>query len=221
MRCLICHEEIIPEVSWVTFWKPPVEIKMCGDCRAALEKIDGPCCPVCHRPDHKGVCRDCEQWSDTQFGTFDKNVAVFRYNEFGKKFVARWKYRGDYVLFQAIKKEIQRKWEMTGVEKHIIVPVPLSKQREAERGFNQSEAIILALAKEPISLFDRLHSEKQSKRGKKERMQSENPFILRRPVHESVVIVDDIYTTGRTVRHMASRLREYGCPSVSSFTIFR
>lgn len=221
MRCLICHEEIIPEVTWVTFWKPPSEINMCRDCRTGMEKIDDPCCPICHRPDHKGVCHDCEQWSATHPGAFDKNVAVFRYNEFSKKIVASWKYRGDYVLVRAVKDEIQRKWEKTGFENHLIVPVPLSEQRETERGFNQSEAIILALEKEAVSLFDRQHSEKQSKRGRKDRMQSENPFKLRRPVQEPVVIVDDIYTTGRTVRHMAAILREHGCPSVSSFTIFR
>ena len=221
MRCLLCHEEIIPEVSWLTFWKPAANLEMCMGCSAQIEKIENVCCPVCHRPDYKDICRDCEQWSITQTDILEKNVAVFRYNDFSKNFVARWKYRGDYILLDAVKNEIQGKWKQAGLEGHTIVPVPLSTQREAERGFNQSEAIILALAEEPAAVFERQHSEKQSKRGKKDRMQSENPFLLIRPIYEPVVIVDDIYTTGRTVRHMAALLRAHGCPSVSSFTIFR
>ncbi|WP_394218429.1 ComF family protein [Halobacillus trueperi] len=186
-----------------------------------MDKITAPFCPACHRPGHEGLCHDCEKWEKTNPGLLERNVAAFSYNQFNKDLVARWKYRGDYVLADAYKEHLQNVWLASGFKGKLVLSVPLSSKRLEERGFNQSEAISYALEEEPFSVFERSHSEKQSKMGRKDRMQSENPFRLLHPVSDPVVIVDDIYTTGRTVRHMASLLKEQGCPSVSSFTIFR
>ncbi|WP_226580623.1 ComF family protein [Halobacillus litoralis] len=169
--------------------------------------------------DSKGLCRDCLQWQKTSPGVLDGNKSVYAYNAFAKDFVARWKYRGDYVLLEALQEEIQK--GLTGDREKQAVYVPLSEEREKERGFNQSKAIIQAAGLQPVSLFQRKHSEKQSKRKKRDRMEAENPFTLIETSPDPVLIVDDIYTTGRTVRHMASLLKAGGCPSVSSFTIFR
>ncbi|WLR49250.1 phosphoribosyltransferase family protein [Halobacillus litoralis] len=167
------------------------------------------------------MCHDCEKWEKTNPGLLERNVAAFPYNAFNKDLVARLKYRGDYAVLDAYKEHLQNVWLASGYEGKLVLSVPLSSRRLHERGFNQSEAIIHVLEEVPLSIFERSHSEKQSKRGRKDRMQSENPFRLSNPVTDPVVIVDDIYTTGRTVRHMASLLKEQGCPSVSSFTIFR
>ncbi|MBX0357541.1 ComF family protein [Halobacillus sp. Nhm2S1] len=221
MRCLSCHTEIIPEVTWSTFWKPPTKDVACLLCMEKLNEISEPFCPQCHRPDHKGVCKDCQLWEKTHTDVLERNVSVFPYNEFHKDIVARWKYRGDYVLVDIYKETIQRKWSASGFKGMQVIHVPLSEERIQERGFNQAEAIIGLLGERSISPFERTHSEKQSKRGKRDRMYSKNPFQLIEATSKPVVLVDDIYTTGRTIRHMAALLKETGCPSVSSFTIFR
>ncbi|RDY71539.1 ComF family protein [Halobacillus trueperi] len=221
MRCLICHVETIPAVTWATFWKPPVQKKICQECEEQMDKITAPFCPACYRPGHEGVCQDCQKWEKTNPDLLERNIAVFPYNEFNKDLVARWKYRGDYALLEAYKEHLQNVWLASGFKGKQILSVPLSSKRLHERGFNQSEAIIKSVEEDHISIFERSHSEKQSKRGRRDRMQSENPFRLLHPVTAPVVIVDDIYTTGRTVRHMASLLKKQGCPSISSFTIFR
>ncbi|MEC3882782.1 ComF family protein [Halobacillus sp. HZG1] len=221
MRCLICHAETIPAVTWGTFWKPPVQKKICRDCEEQMDKITAPSCPRCHRPRHEGVCHDCEKWEKTNPGLLERNVAAFPYNDFNKDLVARWKYRGDYAVLGAFKEDLQNAWLASGFKGRQVLNVPLSRKRLDERGFNQSEAIIQSLEQEPLSIFERSHSEKQSKRGRRDRMQAVNPFRLLHPITDPAVIVDDIYTTGRTVRHMASLLKKHGCPSVSSFTIFR
>ncbi|SEH40109.1 competence protein ComFC [Halobacillus karajensis] len=221
MRCIICQQEVIRDVTWQTFLKPPERKKICNHCSHLLEPIYSPCCPSCHRPDQELTCKDCLQWFESHPGLLDRNVSVFKYNEFNKELVARWKYRGDYVLVEAFKEEIQKKWLSAGYQGRKVVQVPLSVQRLMERGFNQSDAIIKVLEEEPLAIFDRTHGEKQSKRGKKDRMHALNPFTLQLSISEPVVIIDDIYTTGRTVRHMADLLKKQGCSSVSSFTIFR
>ncbi|MGP4061261.1 ComF family protein [Halobacillus sp. H74] len=186
-----------------------------------MERIDKPGCPVCYRKDRIRTCEDCRQWHETNPDLLENNTSVYQYNAAAKELVARWKYRGDYILLQALKHDVREKWVKKRMKGQMLVTVPLSEEREKERGFNQSEAIIHLLGEKPVQLFERIHSEKQSKKGKKERMLAENPFKLSEPTSSPVVIVDDIYTTGRTVRHIASLLRKNGCPSVSSFTIFR
>lgn len=146
-----------------------------------------------------------------------KNVALFQYNAFAKEWVGKWKYRGDYELLYSIQDAVLP--QLT--KDYPYVPIPLSEERMRERGFNQSEAIIQLTEKEPIHLLSRSGTSKQSKKQRQERVKSENPFQLLKPIYTPALLVDDIYTTGTTLRHAASLLKEVGCPAVYSFTLFR
>jgi competence protein ComFC len=221
MRCLVCHETIEPQVTWENFWKVPEKEKLCSACSIQMDRIVKPGCPICFRNDYQGICSDCQKWKVTHEGVLEKNVSVFRYNDFAKDVVARWKYRGDYVLVEAYKKELIKAFQKNYTAEWPLVSIPLSKERMKERGFNQSEAIIRLLARESINLLDREGTEKQSKKQRAARIHSYNPFQLRTSINEPVILVDDIYTTGTTLRHAASLLRQAGCPMVCAFTIFR
>ncbi|MFD2922566.1 ComF family protein [Halobacillus naozhouensis] len=189
-----------------------------------MKRIDQIGCPRCGREDARGICYDCERWeqSNVYAGVLEKNVAVYAYNEFAKEIVAKWKYRGDFILIRAFAEAVQTTYHQhyrdVGAD---VAVIPLSEQRLLERGFNQSDAIIQMLGFDSHDFFTRRESEKQSKRGRRERMEAGNPFELVRGVTGPVVLVDDIYTTGMTVRHLAMLLKEAGCPAVYSFTLFR
>ncbi|UOQ94404.1 ComF family protein [Halobacillus shinanisalinarum] len=160
--------------------------------------------------------------SEQYAGCLEKNVSVYTYNEFAREVVARWKYRGDFILVEAFAEALQTTYHQhfqdVGAD---LVAIPLSGQRIQERGFNQSDAIIAQLGFEAVDFFTRKGSEKQSKRGRRERVSSENPFVLVGEPRKPVLLVDDIYTTGMTVRHLASLLKGHGCPAVYSLTLFR
>ncbi len=221
MKCLICHGEIIPDVTWVTFWRLPDKKQCCRSCSRAFRIIENPGCLKCGRPDGDGICPDCRQWQVTNPGLLEWNRSVFSYEEAAKDFVARWKYRGDYALLEALIPEVQRIFKREQLGEVSFLAVPLSIEREKERGFNQSEAIIHHLGLKPIHAFKRVHSGKQAKKGRQGRLRGINPFSLVTEVDGPCVIVDDIYTTGRTIRHMAALLKQSGCPAVYSFTLFR
>jgi len=94
-------------------------------------------------------------------------------------------------------------------------------ERLQERGFNQAEVLAAFLPIENRSLLTRIHSEKQSKMTRSERISTKNPFEIVGHINKKVILVDDIYTTGRTLRHAATLLKEHGCPQVYAYTLIR
>ncbi|WP_101843025.1 ComF family protein [Halobacillus sp. Marseille-P3879] len=223
MRCVICFASILPSVNWTNFLSPQKEEKVCQVCCEKLEFIDDPGCPRCGRSEGTQLCFDCERWEQSDYqSVLTKNISVCTYNDFAKELVARWKYRGDFTLIEAFTEAVQTKYKnhFNGMEADLVA-IPLSKERLRERGFNQSEALITQLGASPERFLKRKGSEKQSKKGRRDRISGENPFELIGRTERPVVLVDDIYTTGMTVRHLAHLLREAGCPAVYSFTLFR
>lgn len=101
----------------------------------------------------------------------------------------------------------------------------LVKSENTERGFNQAELLASCL---PIKMFctslRRIETEKQSKKKRKERISGVNPFYFQgeEMFHEQhVLIVDDVYTTGITVRQIGSLLYDRGAREVSCLTLCR
>jgi len=52
-------------------------------------------------------------------------------------------------------------------------------------------------------------------------MSSTNPFQIQEIVNGRVILLDDLYTTGRTLHHAANVLKEHGATEISSFTLIR
>ncbi|WP_254119783.1 ComF family protein [Bacillus sp. FJAT-29790] len=165
---------------------------------------------------------DCVRWEedDEWKGTLEKNHSLVTYNDFAQEVIARYKFRGDYVLSKAFAALIQKK--LRSIPFDMIVPIPLSAERQYERGFNQSEALILACGREPHRLLTRTHTEKQSKKSRSDRIHFSQVFqIAERIPDQKILLIDDIYTTGSTLRHAAKQLIAAGANSVSSLTIAR
>uniref|UniRef100_UPI0013D4F33D ComF family protein n=1 Tax=Peribacillus alkalitolerans TaxID=1550385 RepID=UPI0013D4F33D len=103
---------------------------------------------------------------------------------------------------------------------------PLSEERHYERGFNQAELLAIGLKKHTSNLLKRKnHEEKQSKKSRNDRLQKkENPFEFVDEINamgKKFVLVDDVYTTGSTIRYAAMVLLEAGAREVSSITLAR
>ncbi|WP_367379308.1 ComF family protein [Rossellomorea aquimaris] len=105
----------------------------------------------------------------------------------------------------------------------LVTPIPLSNERLYERGFNQSTALLEEAEVRPSCLLTRIHSEKQSKKTRRERLQQEQVFQLGvgDVKGKRVLLFDDIYTTGTTLRQAAKLLKEAGAREVSSLTLAR
>mgnify|MGYP005749801145 CR=1 FL=1 len=217
-RCLICNEETDAKFGWLALFQLEKEKRVCESCKAKFEKISGPTCPVCFRPSDE-LCDDCVRWDEHELqGVLTRNVSVYRYNDFMKEVLARYKFRGDAALADIFQSEMNKAFHHYYKDKW-IVPIPLSEQRLFERGFNQSE---LLLSGNVVQALERNESEKQSKKSRKERLRASNVFQVKGEVEgQPIVLVDDIYTTGMTLRMAAKVLKEAGAKEVCSLTLIR
>lgn len=114
----------------------------------------------------------------------------------------------------------------------LLIPIPLSKQRRIERGFNQAEVIAAAVSrasKTPIdagSLVRKLHTpiHRVGMDEKARDLTVRNAFEVARPKlisGKNILLVDDVLTSGATVSHCAKILKKYGALRVNAFTLAR
>ena len=114
----------------------------------------------------------------------------------------------------------------------LIIPIPLSKQRRLERGFNQSEVIAKALARstrinvDACSLMRVRHSpiHRVGMDQKARDLSVMNAFEVVRPrliQGSAVLLVDDVLTTGATASYCAKALRKNGAVTVNVLTLAR
>jgi competence protein ComFC len=229
-NCLNCRSEVKEVCSWRgLFYREPQFL--CQECESQLEKIEGVRCKGCSRsletlPSNlvkEEICLDCHRWElDPEWkGILHKNDSLYHYNDFLKEYLARYKYRGDYALAKAFSHSI--KSYLTKIEYDHIIPIPLSDERLYERGFNQSTALLEEAEVRPSPILTRLHSEKQSKKTRAERLRQVQVFQLVDVdvKGKSILLFDDIYTTGTTLRQAAKLLKEAGADKVSSLTLAR
>jgi len=113
-----------------------------------------------------------------------------------------------------------------------IIPVPLHEKRARERGFNQAAVIAEALAKQLRLPLDetsvvRVRGSEKYRAGldpKGRRDTVADAFVVRRPQlveGETVLLVDDVFTTGATVNACAEALKASGSRNILVLTVAR
>ncbi|WP_188454142.1 ComF family protein [Virgibacillus oceani] len=226
MHCVWCDQVIIQEMSWSNIFFLQKPKNLCDKCENKLEILSGNRCKRCSRASEADECNDCLWWAKQFNGQdpLEASYSIFTYNSLMHDLVAKWKYRGDYHLanaFQQIFKETFVK-HFTNLHKGAVtIPIPLSAERFSDRKFNQAKVLADFLPLKQINIMNRIDSEKQSKKTRKERLSTKNPFSITEKVNKPVILVDDIYTTGTTLRHAASVLKENGCPHIYAYTLIR
>ncbi|MEQ1923338.1 MAG: phosphoribosyltransferase family protein [Pyrinomonadaceae bacterium] len=114
----------------------------------------------------------------------------------------------------------------------LIVPIPLSKQRRLERGFNQAEVIAREISRSTKIPVDKaslsrkthtpVHRVGMDKRARELTVQ--NAFEVLRPklvTGKKILLVDDVLTSGATASYCAKTLKKNGATEVNIFTLAR
>ncbi|MFB6468933.1 ComF family protein [Cytobacillus sp. Hz8] len=232
-QCLLCHKKMEPKIGWRQLFSKEKKRYLCQDCEDQLDLITGETCRLCHRPfaylegqyRKADLCLDCVRWEqDEQWnGCLKQNISLFSYNDFLKETIARFKFRGDYVIAKAFSPLFREKIKLLPYD--LLVPIPLSEERLLERGFNQAKALVREAGYSSCEFLERTHSEKQSKKSRLERIEFAQVFRVKESsggiAGKNILLIDDIYTTGSTLYHAAKALKEAGAESVMSLTLAR
>ncbi|MCM3731592.1 ComF family protein [Fictibacillus nanhaiensis] len=233
--CLFCHVSYTDTWSWASLLGLSSAPLLCQPCERKLTLIQGDICRICGRsfslfPEEYrqgDCCYDCIRWEEDEEwkGVLQQNRSLYVYNDFLKEVIAKIKYRGDAELIKAFYPVAHTNMKSIS-QNAVIVPIPLSNERQYERGFNQAELFALSMNRNVNLLLNRkTHEEKQSKKTRNERMEKKNnPFVVEEPSKvngKRIVLVDDVYTTGTTLRYAAKVLIEAKAKNVSSITLAR
>ncbi len=157
---------------------------------------------------------------------YDEVIYVCEYSGIVKEAIIRYKFFEKALYYRAFGKLLSEKVkEMTNIKNFdIIISVPLHKERQHSRGYNQSALLTKVLSRETgipqaDSLLKRVvNTGSQSKLGKIERQTNvEDAFNLNNQEKvkgKSILLVDDIFTTGNTINECSKLLKAAGAKIV-------
>jgi ComF family protein len=204
----------------------------CIFCRKTLEhdavlNICGECYPKL--PFSQEILLPVQEGGEN--GGCDGAVSVFQYTGMAKESLIRFKFCNTPSYYRTYAGLLaQRIKRMTDVRQYdMVMSVPLHKQREFARGFNQAYLLSRALSRElkrpeGSGLLKReRHTNAQSLLNRKDRQENiKGAFSVVSPQKikgKSILLVDDILTTGSTLEECGSTLRKAGAVKVTAAVV--
>lgn len=208
--CVFCSRQLNTPLSIHTIFsvkaiKTPIS---CHSCKNKFQKIDSKtACPGCSRQQtHPDLCADCVKWKIYGPAIEPSHQAIFVYNDIARQYMSDFKFQGDVLLARLWGEEIYKLLKPY-TKTHILTVIPTSSNSFQKRGFNQVE-LLLKYANIPYNRLIKqvINTKKQSSQNRQDRLKSAQPFELISPqeyelIKKPVLIIDDVYTTGRTIFH--------------------
>lgn len=170
------------------------------------------------------MCPDCRRWRVNQSSLLC-NRALYAYNNAMRTYMQRYKFQGDYRLRRVFSDELQAtltRWYPRW-QGWVYVPLPVDEATWQTRGFNQVTGFLSDIpVKEALTMVPACHR-KQSTKPRVARLQTVQPFRAKTAAQRfsRVVLVDDVYTTGRTLYHARNALAGVGVRYIRSVTLAR
>jgi ComF family protein len=215
-RCLLCLEP---------GQRPGLDL--CPECEADLPwLVNG--CPTCAAPCAGPTLSPCASCAAGP-RPFDRAVAALHYDFPADALVRQLKYRGGLPAGRVLGTLLSRRLRRDGSARvDALVPVPLHRQREARRGFNQAlelarvvgRALRLPVADDCCVRF-RDTAEQARLEASRRAANVHGAFRVRRAPPRRIAIVDDVLTTGSTVAELARVLRDAGAERVEVWVAAR
>ena len=202
--------------------------RWCSDCKNSLHNLPhSSACPVCDLPLQPGqACPDCSR----NRPNFELLRSVFIYEGPLRKAIHRLKFKNDIGLAETFGTYLVQAYRQLDWEVDLLTAVPLSKKRQRERGYNQSQLIArnlswaVGIPYQKDLLFRNRDTRSQVGLDAVERdLNVEGAFSPGNyPIRgKSILVVDDIATTGATVSHCARALLDAGASHVYGMTLAR
>ncbi|PXF56407.1 MAG: amidophosphoribosyltransferase [Deltaproteobacteria bacterium] len=208
----------------------PAGDRLCQGCLESARSIEFPVCTVCGLPFYgpQGTGHTCGRCIKDP-PSFDTARSVFQYQGSVRTLIHRIKYNDDGHALKALSSLSMEHVLLDHLKPDMVIPVPLHSKRLRKRGFNQSLRLARTIFPHiPLGmdiLTRTLNTKPQTELSMKERLRNvRNAFEAASPLPEGVetiLLLDDVYTTGATVRACAKALKRAGAKEVHVFTVAR
>ncbi len=203
---------------------------ICPECEARIEWVESPLCTCCGVvfPARDGLDRLCGL-CQTEPPPFARARAAALYEGPAADAVKRFKFARRMAYLPLMQSWLQRPACLElAAGADLLVPVPLHPRRLKARGFNQALLLAQGLTEAPVALDVLLrvrHTVPQLKLNPRERRDNvKGAFAVPDPARvkgKKILLVDDLFTTGATVRECARVLRRAGARRVEVLTVAR
>lgn len=191
---------------------------ICSQCWAAIQKYTGPACRVCGVPTVSGQTTICSTCLEIRH-PFSKILYYGLYEGALRRAVHLLKFNRIKRLASPISKLLL---ELPIPKSDLIIPVPLHLKRLREREFNQTALIGYYFSRElkiPLivnNLIKTKETPPQTFLNRKERLRNVKKAFSAHGISGSdVILIDDVITTGATVRECSEALIKSGAKSVT------
>lgn len=207
--------------------------QLCGDCWKSLEFITTPFCDCCGHPfvvDQSSlICGDCLHIPPL----FTKGRAAFRYNSLIRELILKFKHGDATYLAKPLGAWLAWSGKDLLARSDVILPVPLHRWRLFKRRYNQATLLARELSRRTqVPLLTNVlvrHKNTESQHGKTRQARQANvnavfkitPERLSEVKKKSVLLIDDVWTTGATLNACVKTLKKAGAKDVFVLTLAR
>ncbi len=211
-QCVLCE-------GAVTHWASGA---ICERCESALENPVPPFCCRCglSAPGIRDLCGGCR----TGETRYDFGRSALTLDSGVRRLVHELKYNDRVSLARPLGRALNRTFSAHEFSATVAIPMPLHRRRERDRGYNQAELLAshLGIPVERRLLRRVRATESQTGLSRYQRkMNVRGAFECRHPVRGTVLLIDDVLTTGATIEEAARALRRSGAGRVEVLTLTR
>jgi ComF family protein len=201
--------------------------RWCPDCQKKVQVISAPICEACGLPQMgPGLCERCQQ-KPPAFKLL-RSWAVFEDPVQGA--LHRLKYRRDVGMGEALSHQMSAFVRQLAWPVDTLIPIPLGKKRLQERGYNQVAMVAIPLSIQlrldyhPSALVRARETRSQVGLSANERQENVKDAFFAEGVKvngRSILLMDDVSTTGATLSSAAEALYASGAREVFALTVAR
>ena len=203
---------------------------LAGICLYCFQKIKintATFCPVCSRrlPNNKKTCHQDSPFILAAAGFYgdkalDSLIALLKYQKIKQAAIPLGEILTRYLI----------KNLALDIKDFVLVPIPLHWRKEKQRGFNQAHLIAdqfakntgLVTAKNILKRMKNTASQVELKDKEKREINVRGCFAVEKPellFQKNVIIIDDVFTTGATMKEVASVIKKAGAKKIIGLVV--
>ena len=197
-NCLLCETTIAQKPSWKALLALEKQTEICQDCSKKFQRAD----------------------IKEEQPLLDQITSLYTYNEAMREYLHQYKFLQDIALASVFANELHSLLKGNAT----IVPIPMHAEKKRQRTFAHVDELLKSACIPFTHLLEKTGTEAMGEKSRIQRLAMDPLFTLKPGTavqSGTYILVDDIYTTGTTLRHAATVLKEAGATCVEAVTLIR